>query len=96
MAIAVEGSNPLGPSGNLPRRKRVDLVMRSSATAAAMLAVVVLIIAIFYFAYTLVRDIRGDQPVSVFQATTNAHRIINLERHLGIFHEATVHDRYQW
>jgi phosphate transport system permease protein len=46
MAIAVEGSNPLGPSGNLPRRKRVDFTMRASATAAAMLAVAVLIIVI--------------------------------------------------
>ena len=35
-----------GPSGNLPRRKRVDFAMRSSATAAAMLAVAVLIIVI--------------------------------------------------
>lgn len=46
MAIAVEGSNPLGPSGNLPRRKRVDRAMRASATAAALLAVAVLIIVI--------------------------------------------------
>ncbi len=46
MAISVEGANPLGPSGNLPRRKRVDLAMRASATAAAMLAVAVLIIVI--------------------------------------------------
>lgn len=50
----------------------------------------VLIIATFYALYTLVRDLRGDQPVSVFQATTNAHRIISLERRLGLFHEATV------
>jgi phosphate transport system permease protein len=46
MAIAVEGTNPLGPSGNLPRRKRVDFAMRASATGAAMLAVAVLIIVI--------------------------------------------------
>ncbi len=46
MAIAVEGTNPLGPSGNLPRRKRVDRAMRASATAAALLAVAVLIIVI--------------------------------------------------
>jgi phosphate transport system permease protein len=46
MAIAVEGANPLGPSGNLPRRKRVDRAMRASATAAALLAVAVLIIVI--------------------------------------------------
>ena len=50
MAIAVEGSNPLGPSGNLPRRNRVDLGMRSAATAAAILAVGVLVLVIFAIA----------------------------------------------
>ena len=40
----------------------------------------VLLIATFYGLYTLVRDVRGDRPVSVFQATTNAHRIIRVER----------------
>jgi hypothetical protein len=50
----------------------------------------VLIIATFYFLYSAVRDIRGNKPVSVFQATTNAHRIISLERHLGLFHELAV------
>ncbi len=50
----------------------------------------VLIIATFYVLYTVVRDVRGDRPVSVFQATTNAHRIINLERRLGLFHEANI------
>jgi phosphate transport system permease protein len=47
MAVAVEGAgNPLGPSGNLPRRNRVDFVMRASCTAAAVLAVAVLVIVI--------------------------------------------------
>jgi hypothetical protein len=50
----------------------------------------VLIVAVFYGLYTAVRDIRGDKPVSVFQATTNAHRIISLERYLGLFHEANI------
>jgi PAP2 superfamily len=50
----------------------------------------VLIIAAFYVLYTLVRDVRGDTPVSVFQATTNAHRIIRLERWFGLFHEANI------
>ena len=50
----------------------------------------VLIIASFYALYTLVRDVRGDTPVSVFQATTNAHRIIRLERWFGLFHEANI------
>ncbi len=50
----------------------------------------VLIIATFYVLYTVVRDVRGDKPVSILQATTNAHRIISFERTLGIFHEATI------
>jgi len=50
----------------------------------------VLVVAAFYGLYTLVRDLRGEQPVSKFQALTNAYRIIRLERFLGIFHESTV------
>jgi hypothetical protein len=58
-----------------------------------------LIIATVYFLYSAVRDIRGNKPVSVFQATTNAHRVIRLERFVGLFHEQTVqswflHDRW--
>jgi hypothetical protein len=53
----------------------------------------VLIIAAFYGLYTLVRDLRGDKPVSVLQAVTNARRIIRLERWFGVFQEARVqHD----
>ncbi|HET6964280.1 MAG TPA: phosphatase PAP2 family protein, partial [Acidimicrobiales bacterium] len=48
----------------------------------------VLIIAAFYGLYTLVRDLRGDKPVSVAQAFTNARRVIHLERWVGLFHEA--------
>lgn len=48
----------------------------------------VLIIAVFYGLYTLVRDLRGDKPVSVAQAFTNARRVIHLERWVGLFHEA--------
>lgn len=47
----------------------------------------VLIVAAFYGLYTLVRDLRGNKPVSVAQAFTNARRIIHLERWLGLFHE---------
>jgi phosphate transport system permease protein len=43
MAIPAEQSSPFAPSGNLKRRKRVDLVMRASATFAALLAVAVLV-----------------------------------------------------
>lgn len=50
----------------------------------------VLIIAAFYGLYTLVRDLRGDKPVSKAQAFTNARRIIHLERWFGLFHEAGV------
>jgi len=50
----------------------------------------VLIIAAFYGLYTLVRDLRGDKPVSRLQAFTNAKRIIHVERWFGLFHEATI------
>lgn len=50
----------------------------------------VLIVAAFYGLYTLVRDLRGTQPVSVDQAFTNARRIIHLERWVGLFHEQAV------
>jgi hypothetical protein len=50
----------------------------------------VLIIAVFYGLYTLVRDLRGNKPVSVFQAFTNARRIIHMERWVGIFHEEGI------
>ena len=41
----------------------------------------------FYGLYTLVRDLRGDQPVSVYQAFLNARRTIRWERWVGMFHE---------
>jgi membrane-associated phospholipid phosphatase len=50
----------------------------------------VLLIAAFYGLYTMVRDLRGDQPVSVEQAFHNARRLIHVERILGIFHEADL------
>ena len=58
----------------------------------------VVIIAVFYGLYTLVRDIRSNRPVSYLQAFTNAKRVIHLERVLGIFHEREIqhwflHDR---
>jgi hypothetical protein len=46
--------------------------------------------AVFYALYSVVRDIRGTKPVTVFQAYTNARRIIRLERFVGIFHEQAV------
>lgn len=54
----------------------------------------VLIVAAFYGLYTLVRDLRGDKPVSVTQAFTNAKRIIHVERWVGLFHEAGVQHHF--
>ena len=50
----------------------------------------VLIIATFYVLYTAVRDLRGETPVSVYQAMTNAKRVIRFERWFGLFHEAAI------
>ena len=50
----------------------------------------VIIVAAFYGLYTLVRDLRGDKPVSVVQAFTNAKRVVHVERWFGLFHEAGV------
>jgi hypothetical protein len=49
-----------------------------------------IIIGIFYGLYTLVRDIRGDRPVSKFQAFHNAKRVIGFERVIGVFHEQQI------
>lgn len=46
--------------------------------------------ATFYGLYTLVRDLRGDKPVSQHQAFLNARRIIHLERWIGLFHEQNL------
>jgi phosphate transport system permease protein len=43
MALPLDSTNPFAPSGNLVRRKRVDLMMRGFATLAALLAVGVLV-----------------------------------------------------
>jgi hypothetical protein len=50
----------------------------------------ILIVAVFYGLYTLVRDLRGERPVSVAMAFTNARRLIHVERWVGMFHEADV------
>lgn len=52
----------------------------------------------FYGLYTLVRDLRGTKPVTVYQAFHNARRLISLERVFGLFHEQGfqhyfLHDR---
>lgn len=48
---------------------------------------------LFYAAYTAVRDIRGDRPVSKAQAFTNAKRIIGVEQFFGLFQERRIQ---QW
>ncbi|MDQ1392612.1 MAG: hypothetical protein QOF30_1589 [Acidimicrobiaceae bacterium] len=50
----------------------------------------VLYILAFYAAYTAVRDLRGNRPVSRAQAFTNARRIISLERFFGLFQEHRI------
>jgi membrane-associated phospholipid phosphatase len=50
----------------------------------------VVLIGAFYGLYTLVRDLRGDKPVSAVQAFSNAKRVIRVERWFGIFHEADL------
>jgi membrane-associated phospholipid phosphatase len=47
----------------------------------------VLLVAGFYLGYSIVRDIHGDRPVSIFRASHNAHRVIRLEQDLHIFVE---------
>lgn len=50
----------------------------------------VIYIAVFYAAYSVVRDIRGNKPVSILRAFTNAERIIDLEQLFGIFQEQRI------
>jgi hypothetical protein len=50
----------------------------------------ILIIAVFYAAYSLVRDINGSNQNSLAEATHDAYRIIDIERWLHIFDEARI------
>jgi len=59
MATSIETGNPLGPSGNLRRRQAVDRFMRGSATAAAVLAVAVLVIVVYSVA------VQGGSQLSI-------------------------------
>jgi membrane-associated phospholipid phosphatase len=45
-----------------------------------------------YGLYTLVRDLRGDRPVSAHYAFVNAQRVMRVERWMGLFHERTIQD----
>ncbi len=54
----------------------------------------VLIVAAFYGLYSLVRDLRGDRPVSQAQALINARHIIHIERWVGLFHELAVQHEF--
>jgi membrane-associated phospholipid phosphatase len=50
----------------------------------------VLLIACFYAAYTVIRDLRGTRPVSAAVAFANARHVIAIERALGVFHESEI------
>jgi membrane-associated phospholipid phosphatase len=50
----------------------------------------VLYIAAFYGVYSVIRDLRGNRPVSILQAFTNAERVIDLEQYVGIFQEHRI------
>lgn len=50
----------------------------------------ILLIALFYGVYTLIRDLRGTRPVSAATALHNAEDIIHLEQALHLFHEAQI------
>ncbi len=47
----------------------------------------ILMCLVFYFVYSLARNANKSDPSKAFR---NAGTIINLEHHLGIFHEATI------
>jgi len=71
MATTVETGNPLGPSGNLRRRQAVDRFMRGSATAAAVLAVGVLVVVVYSIA------VQGGSQLS-FGFLTKAPPLVGL------------------
>jgi hypothetical protein len=50
----------------------------------------VLYVLAFYAAYTVVRDVHGDKPVSRVHAFTNAQRVIGWERFFGSFQEQRI------
>jgi hypothetical protein len=78
-AITQPRPEPDPPAGRVRRYLRVPQWMRE-----------ILYIAAFYAVYSVIRDIRGTKPVTVFQAYTNATRVIRLERFLGIFREQAI------
>lgn len=43
-----------------------------------------------YGVYSVIRDLQGSASVSYHRAVTNAMRVIDIERALGVFHEAAV------
>ncbi len=49
-----------------------------------------LLIGAFYAVYSAVRDINGKNGTGLAEATTDAHRVIDFERWLHIFNEATI------
>jgi phosphate transport system permease protein len=62
---SLDYTRPLTPSGNLRRRKVIDRVMRGGATAAAFIAVAVLVLVIFAIVQ------RGASAISIAFLTKN-------------------------
>jgi hypothetical protein len=50
----------------------------------------VVYILVFYGVYTAVRNTQGSATVSAAHARTNAHRVIDWERAVGLFHEHRI------
>ena len=46
--------------------------------------------AAFYAGYTVIRDLQGSAAVSYQHAVDNARKVIDLERVVGLFHEASI------
>jgi hypothetical protein len=49
-----------------------------------------LLVAVFYFGYSLIRSLFGSASVSAGEAYANTQKVITIEQHLGLFHEQTV------
>jgi phosphate transport system permease protein len=71
-------SGPLTPSGNLRRRRVVDRVMRGGATAAAFIAVAILLI----FIYSIVQ--RGASAISLSFLTHNPLETFSLSANVPL------------
>ncbi|HEX2703004.1 MAG TPA: hypothetical protein VHM72_06200, partial [Solirubrobacteraceae bacterium] len=73
---SVDYSGPLTPTGNLRRRRVVDRLARGSATAAAVLAVAILVVFIFsivqHGASAISLSFLTHNPLETFSLSANA------------------------